>query len=270
VTLINLGGYAGKFPRREIDGLAEWVKTYGVGGLAWIRLIDGQMTSSFAKFMSEGEMAAILERADARDGDVVFVIADVKEARALQALGALRLECARRLGLLRRDDYKFLWVTEFPLFEYSEEEDRYVACHHPFTAPMDEDIPLLDQGKLGEVRSKAYDMVLSGTELSSGSIRIFDPETQAKMFSLLGFTEEQMEARFGHLLNAFRYGVPPHGGMAFGFDRIVMLMAGADSIRDVIAFPKVQTAAELMMESPATVDAKHLKELRIKLDIPEG
>jgi len=265
VFLINMSGYAGKFPRREIDGLAEWVKTYGVGGLAWIRLLGGQTTSSFGKFMTEDEMAAILETAGAKDGDVVFVIADAKQSRALQALGALRLECARRLGLLKKDDFKFLWVTEFPLFEYSEEEDRYVACHHPFTAPMDEDLPLLDAGKLGEVRSKAFDMVLSGTELSSGSIRIFDPETQAKMFSLLGFTDEQMEARFGHLLRAFQYGVPPHGGMAFGFDRIIMLMAGADSIRDVIAFPKVQTAAELMMESPATVEEKHLRELKIQL-----
>ncbi|MCL2748071.1 MAG: aspartate--tRNA ligase [Oscillospiraceae bacterium] len=266
VFLINLSGHAAKFPRREIDGLAEWVKTYGVGGLAWIRLVGGQMTSSFGKFMTEDEMKAILDRAGARDGDVIFIVADTSAPRAQQALGALRLEGARRLGLLRRDDFKFLWVTEFPLFEYSEEDSRYVACHHPFTAPMDEDIPLLDEGKLGEVRSKAFDMVLSGTELSSGSIRIFDSDTQAKMFSLLGFTQEQMDARFGHLLRAFQYGVPPHGGMAFGFDRIIMLMAGADSIRDVIAFPKVQTAAELMMESPAPVDEKHLRELRLRLD----
>ncbi len=267
VHMINMNGYADKFTRRDIDGLGEWVKTYRVGGLAWARLTGGEMTSSFGKFMTEEEMAAILKRADARDGDVLFIVGDPKEERALQALGALRLECGRRLNLLRKDDYKFLWVTEFPLFEYSEEDDRYVACHHPFTSPMDEDIPLLDAGKLGEVRSKAYDMVLSGTELSSGSIRIFDSATQAKMFSILGFSQEEMESRFGHLLNAFQYGVPPHGGMAFGFDRIVMLMVGADSIRDVIAFPKVQNASELMMACPSPVDEKQLKDLHIALDV---
>jgi aspartyl-tRNA synthetase len=269
VHLLNMNGYADKFPRRDIDGLTDWIKNYRVGGLAWIRLIGGERVTSFGKFMTEDEMAAILKRADAQDGDVLFIVGDAKEDRALQALGALRLECARRLNLIRRDDFKFLWVTEFPLFEYSEEEKRFTSSHHPFTAPMDEDLPLLDEGRLGEVRSKAYDMVLSGTELSSGSIRIFDSATQAKMFSLLGFSDEQIEARFGHLISAFQYGVPPHGGMAFGFDRIVMLMVGADSIRDVIAFPKVQTAAELMMESPASVDTKQLQDLHIKLDVRE-
>ncbi len=242
VHMLNMTGCADKFPRRDIDELAVWIKNYRVGGLAWIRLIGGEMTTSFGKFMTEDEMKAILSRANAADGDVIFIIGDAREHIALQALGALRLECARRLGLLKKNDYKFLWVTEFPLLEYDEEERRYVACHHPFTSPMDEDIPLLETDP-GRVRAKAYDMVLSGTELSSGSIRIFDSEKQARMFKLLGFTPEQIEERFGHIISAFQYGVPPHGGIAFGFDRIVMLMAGSDSIRDVIAFPKVQTAA---------------------------
>ncbi|MDR1158522.1 MAG: aspartate--tRNA ligase [Oscillospiraceae bacterium] len=264
VHLINMTGCAGKFTRRDIDALSLWVKDYRVGGLAWARLLGGEMTSSFGKFLTDAEMASILARAGAQDGDLLFIVGDPNETRALTALGALRLECARRLGLLRKDDFKFLWVTEFPLFEYSEEENRYVACHHPFTAPMDEDLPLLTAGELGRVRSKAYDMVLSGTELSSGSIRIFDTQAQANMFSALGFTRAQAEARFGHLLTAFQYGVPPHGGLAFGFDRIVMLMTGADSLRDVIAFPKVQNASELMTACPSPVDEHQLHDLHIR------
>ncbi len=262
VQMINLSGHAADFPRKKIDELTAWIRDQQhVGGLAWIRLTPDGTSSSFGKHVSPEEMEEILRRADAKEGDVIFIVADKKNRLALTALGALRVECARRLGLLRPNDYRFLWVTEFPLFEHSEEEDHFVACHHPFTAPMDEDIPLLDAGDLENVRSKAYDLVLSGTELSSGSIRIFDPVVQARMFSLLGFSDEDAQARFGHLLQAFEYGVPPHGGMGIGFDRLVMLMAGAESIRDVIAFPKVQNASELMMGCPSPVDDKQWKEL---------
>ena len=263
VRLINVNGYADKFPRKEIDKLGEFVKTYRAKGLAWMKLAaDGSMTSSFAKFLSEDEIAAIKERAGAKENDLLFVVADANWQTAAVALGALRCELAKRLGLAKKDDFKLLWVTEFPQFEYSEEEDRLVAMHHPFTAPMDEDIPLLDTDP-AKVRAKAYDIILNGCELGGGSIRIHDPELQTKMFETLGFTEEKAKEQFGHLITAFSYGAPPHGGLAYGLDRLCMLLAGLDSIRDVIAFPKVQNASDLMMNCPDIVDDKQLDDLSI-------
>ena len=263
VRLININGYADKFPRKEIDKLADFVKTYRAKGLAWMKLAaDGTMTSSFAKFLTEDEIAAIKARADMHENDVLFVVADASEQTALVSLGALRCELAKRLGLAKKDDFRLLWVTEFPQFEYSEEENRLVAMHHPFTAPMDEDIPLLDTDP-AKVRAKAYDIILNGCELGGGSIRIHDPELQTKMFEALGFTEERAKEQFGHLITAFSYGAPPHGGLAYGLDRLCMLLAGLDSIRDVIAFPKVQNASDLMMSCPDVVDAKQLDELSI-------
>ena len=263
VRLINVNGYADKFPRKEIDKLGEFVKTYRAKGLAWMKLAaDGSMTSSFAKFLSEDEIAAIKERAGAKENDLLFVVADADWQTAAVALGALRCELAKRLGLAKKDDFKLLWVTEFPQFEYSEEENRLVAMHHPFTAPMDEDIPLLDTDP-AKVRAKAYDIILNGCELGGGSIRIHDPELQTKMFEALGFTEEKAKEQFGHLITAFSYGAPPHGGLAYGLDRLCMLLAGLDSIRDVIAFPKVQNASDLMMNCPDIVDDKQLDDLSI-------
>ncbi|MDY3618622.1 aspartate--tRNA ligase [Agathobaculum sp.] len=263
VRLININGYADKFPRKEIDKLADFVKTYRAKGLAWMKLAaDGSMTSSFAKFLTEDEVSAIKERADMHENDVLFVVADASEETALVSLGALRCELAKRLGLAKKDDYKLLWVTEFPQFEYSEEEDRLVAKHHPFTAPMDEDIALLET-EPQKVRAKAYDIILNGCELGGGSIRIHDSELQTRMFRALGFTEEKAKEQFGHLITAFSYGAPPHGGLAYGLDRLCMLLAGLDSIRDVIAFPKVQNASDLMMSCPDTVDEKQLDELSI-------
>ena len=263
VRLINVNGYAEKFPRKEIDKLGEFVKTYRAKGLAWMKLAaDGSMTSSFAKFLSEDEIAAIKMRAEAKENDLLFVVADADWQVAAVALGALRCELAKRLGLAKKDDYKLLWVTEFPQFEYSEEENRLVAMHHPFTAPMDEDIPLLETDPR-VVRAKAYDIVLNGCELGGGSIRIHDPELQTKMFEALGFTDEKAQEQFGHLITAFKYGAPPHGGLAYGLDRLCMLLAGLDSIRDMIAFPKVQNASDLMMSCPDAVDDKQLDELSI-------
>ena len=263
VRLININGYADKFPRKEIDKLADFVKTYRAKGLAWMKVAaDGAMTSSFAKFLSEDEIARIKERADMHENDVLFVVVDASEETALVSLGALRCELAKRLGLAKKDDYKLLWVTEFPQFEYSEEEDRLVAKHHPFTAPMDEDIALLET-EPAKVRAKAYDIVLNGCELGGGSIRIHDSELQTKMFRALGFTEEKAKEQFGHLITAFSYGAPPHGGLAYGLDRLCMLLSGLDSIRDVIAFPKVQNASDLMMSCPDVVDDKQLDELSI-------
>ena len=262
VRLISVPGGAEAFPRKKIDGLVDFVKTYGAKGLAWMKLSDGGMTSSFAKFMTEEENAAIIERAEAKDGDLILIVADAKNETVFAALGALRCEIGKRLGLCRKDDYKFLWVTEFPMFEYSEEEDRYVAVHHPFTAPMDEDVDKLENDK-ANCRAKAYDIVLNGTEMGGGSIRISTPEMQQTMFRALGFTDEDAQERFGHLINAFKYGAPPHGGLAYGLDRMVMLMAGADSIRDVIAFPKVQNASEPMTACPDVVEQKQLDELSI-------
>lgn len=264
VRLINVDGHAADFPRKKIDKLADFVKTYKAKGLAWTRLHDGQVISSYQKFLTEEENRAILERANAKDGDLVLIVGDAKDEVVFAALGALRCECAKQLGILDPRDFKFLWVTEFPMFEWSEEENRYMAMHHPFTAPMDEDLDKLETDKKN-CRAKAYDIVLNGTELGGGSIRISVPETQEAMFRALGFTNEDAQERFGHLINAFKFGAPPHGGLAYGLDRLCMLMAGAESIRDVIAFPKVQNASEPMTSCPDFVDDKQLDELNLNV-----
>ena len=262
VRLINIEGGAAAFPRKKIDKLGDFAKTYHAKGLAWARLHEGNMTSSYAKFLTEEENAAILERAGAKDGDLVLIVGDAKNDVVWAALGALRCEVAKQMNLIDPADFKFLWVTEFPMFEYSEEEGRYQAMHHPFTAPMveDEDKILTDKANC---RARAYDIVLNGTELGGGSIRINTPEMQEKAFQALGISDEDIQERFGHLVNAFKYGAPPHGGLAYGLDRLCMLMAGATSIRDVIAFPKVQNASDLMMSCPDVVDQKQLDDLFI-------
>lgn len=263
VRAINAKGCGAKFSRREIDSLVEFVKIYKAKGMAWIVVEENELKSAITKFFTEDEVKALLERTEAKPGDLICFVADKNEV-VYDSLGALRLELARKLGLLDKNVFKFLWVTEFPLLEYDEEEQRWVAKHHPFTSPMDEDLDLLDSDP-GKVRAKAYDVVLNGTELGGGSIRIHMQELQSKMFKLLGFSEEEAWAKFGYLLEAFRYGVPPHGGLAYGLDRMIMLMAGKSSIRDVIAFPKVQNASDLMTNAPDTVDLKQLKELHIKV-----
>ncbi|MEY8394534.1 aspartate--tRNA ligase [Lachnospiraceae bacterium 45-P1] len=258
---INAEGQAA-MPRKKIDALVEYAKGFGARGLAYLAIHeDGSYKCSFGKFMKEEELDALVKAMDGKPGDLLFFAAD-KDKVVFDVLGNLRLELARQLNLLKKDDFKFLWVTEFPLLEYSEEEKRYVAMHHPFTMPMDEDLPLLDTNP-GAVRAKAYDIVLNGTELGGGSVRIHQSDIQSKMFDVLGFTEERANEQFGFLLDAFKYGVPPHAGLAYGLDRVVMLMVGADSIRDVIAFPKVKDASCLMMEAPAEVEGKQLEELHI-------
>jgi len=266
VRMIYVPG-GGAMPRKQIDSLVEFVKTYGAKGLAWTKFAeDGTVSSSYSKFLTEEENEKINQRACAQAGGLILIVADSKEDVVFASLGALRCECAKRLELTKQGDYKFLWVTEFPLFEYSEEDGRYVAKHHPFTAPMDEDAALLETDKLN-CRAKAYDMVLNGTELGGGSIRINTPELQESMFKALGFSEEDAQERFGHLINAFKYGAPPHGGIAFGLDRLIMHLAGLGSIRDVIAFPKVQNASELMTSCPDVVDEVQLKELGIAIKL---
>ncbi len=254
----------GGMPRKKIDKLVEFAKDFGAKGLAYIALNeDGTYKSSFAKFMKEEEMTALISEMNGEPGDLLLFAAD-KNKVVYDVLGNLRLEIARQLELLNKAEYKFLWVTEFPLLEWSEEQNRFTAMHHPFTMPMEEDLPLLEK-EPGKVRAKAYDIVLNGTEIGGGSVRIFQNDIQNKMFEILGFTKEQAEEQFGFLLSAFRYGVPPHAGLAYGLDRLIMLMAKEDSIRDVIAFPKVKDASDLMSEAPNVVDRKQLEELGIEL-----
>ena len=256
---INAKGQ-GAMPRKKIDKLVDFAKDFGAKGLAYVAIQeDGTIKSSFAKFMSEEEMAALVKAMDGENGDLLLFAAD-KNQVVWDVLGNLRLEIARQLELLDKNEYKFLWVTEFPLLEWNEEAGRYTAMHHPFTMPMEEDLHLIDTDP-GKVRAKAYDIVLNGTEIGGGSVRIFNQEIQSKMFEVLGFTKEQAQEQFGFLLNAFKYGVPPHAGLAYGLDRLVMLMAKEDSIRDVIAFPKVKDASDLMTEAPSGVDQKQLDEL---------
>lgn len=263
VRAINAKGCS-KFSRKEIDALVEVVKTYKAKGMAWISIdSNNEIKSSFAKFMTEEELKVLLERTKAEAGDLICFVAD-KNTVVFDALGQLRLEVARKLNILKPDEFKFLWVTEFPLFEYDEEENRFAAKHHPFTCPMDEDLEFLESNP-GKVRAKAYDIVLNGVELGGGSIRIHIQELQAKMLEMLGFTEEDANRKFGFLLEAFKYGTPPHGGMAFGLDRMIMLMAKTTSIRDVIAFPKVQNASSPMDNAPDIVDEKQLQELHIEI-----
>ena len=260
---INAEGQ-GHMPRKKIDALVEYAKGFGAKGLAYVAINeDGSLKSSFAKFMKEEEMAALVAAMDGKPGDLLLFAAD-KDKVVFDVLGNLRLELARQLDLLKKDDYKFLWVTEFPLLEYSEEENRFVAMHHPFTMPMDEDLQYLDSDP-GRVRAKAYDIVLNGVEMGGGSVRIHQSDIQSKMFEVLGFSPERAQEQFGFLLEAFKYGVPPHAGLAYGMDRMVMLMVGADSIRDVIAFPKIKDASCLMMEAPSEVDPKQLEELGIEI-----
>jgi len=261
VRMICVPGGA-QMSRKEIDSLGEHVKTYRAKGLAWIT-VEEHPRGSITKFVDDAMLKAMAERAGALAGDVLLIVADQNEV-VFSALGALRTEVAKRLNLIPKDQYKLLWVTEFPLLEFDAESNRYVAMHHPFTSPMDEDIPMLETSP-GQVRAKAYDIILNGTELGGGSIRIHNQALQQKMFSLLGFTKAQAWSRFGFLLEAFRYGVPPHGGLAYGLDRIVMLLGGLDSIRDVIAFPKVQNSSCLMTEAPGFVDQKQLDELGLML-----
>ena len=263
---INAEGQ-GHMPRKKIDALVEFAKGFGAKGLAYIAINeDGTYKSSFAKFMKDEEMAALVAAMDGKPGDLLLFAAD-KDKVVFDVLGNLRLELARQLDLLKKDDFKFLWVTEFPLLEYSEEEGRFVAMHHPFTMPMDEDLQYIDSDP-GRVRAKAYDIVLNGVEMGGGSVRIHQADIQSKMFEVLGFTPERANDQFGFLLKAFKYGVPPHAGLAYGFDRMIMLMVGADSIRDVIAFPKVKDASCLMTKAPTPVDPKQLGDLGIEV-IPE-
>ncbi|MEG1847837.1 MAG: aspartate--tRNA ligase [Lachnospiraceae bacterium] len=253
----------GEMPRKKIDALVAYAKDYGAKGLAYLSIqADGTYKSSFAKFMTEEELSNLVQAMDGKTGDLLLFAAD-KNQVVWDVLGNLRLELARNLDLLDKKQYHFLWVTEFPLLEWNEEANRYTAMHHPFTMPMEEDLPYLDTDP-GRVRAKAYDIVLNGTELGGGSVRIFQNEIQEKMFEVLGFTKEQAYDRFGFLLNAFKYGVPPHAGLAYGLDRLVMLMTGADSIREVIAFPKVKDASCLMTDAPNMVDEIQLQELHLQ------
>lgn len=265
---INAEGQ-GAMPRKKIDALVDFAKGYGAKGLAYIAIHeDGTMKSSFAKFMKDEEMQALVEKMNGKPGDLLLFAAD-KSKLVYDVLGALRLEIANQLGLLKKDEYRFVWITEFPLLEWSEELGRYQAMHHPFTMPMEEDLQYIESDP-GRVRAKAYDIVLNGTEIGGGSVRIHQDDIQEMMFKALGFTMERAYDQFGFLLNAFKYGVPPHAGLAYGLDRLVMLMAQEDSIRDVIAFPKVKDASCLMSEAPNTVDAKQLEELGIAIAKPEA
>lgn len=265
---INAEGQ-GAMPRKKIDALVDFAKGYGAKGLAYIAIHeDGTMKSSFAKFMKDEEMQALVEKMNGKPGDLLLFAAD-KSKLVYDVLGALRLEIADQLGLLKKDEYRFVWITEFPLLEWSEELGRYQAMHHPFTMPMEEDLQYIESDP-GRVRAKAYDIVLNGTEIGGGSVRIHQDDIQEMMFKALGFTMERAYDQFGFLLNAFKYGVPPHAGLAYGLDRLVMLMAKEDSIRDVIAFPKVKDASCLMSEAPNTVDAKQLEELGIAIAKPEA
>ncbi len=264
VRCIVAKGLADKLTRKEIDKLTEVAKTYGAKGLAFTRMTADATSSSFEKFLTAEEIAALHDKCGAQTGDVILVVASEENNVVYAALGALRLAIAKKFELFDPDQFNFLWVTDFPLFEFDKEEQRYVAVHHPFTMPKDEDIDKVETDP-GACRAKAYDMVLNGVELGGGSIRINNPELQQRMFKVLGFTEERMQNSFGFLIEAYKYGAPPHGGMAYGFDRLCMLMGKKDSIRDVIAFPKVQNASELMTGCPDTVEQKQLDELYIAL-----
>ena len=267
---INVEGMAEKFPRKQISHLEDCAKTYKAKGLAWMKITEEGVTSPIAKFFSEEDLNAIVERMNGKVGDLLLFVAD-KDAIVYDALGQVRLAVAEKLGILeeKKNQFNFLWVTEFPLFEEDEENGRYVAKHHPFTSPLDEDIDRLDTDEKDILRAKAYDIVLNGYEVGGGSVRISDSEVQKKMFAALGLSEEEAYNKFGFLLDAFKYGAPPHAGMAFGLDRLVMLLAGVDNIREVIAFPKNQNAICPMTNAPAPAEDAQLEELSIKVDIKE-
>lgn len=262
---INVKGYGDKFTRKDITSLEEYAKTYGAKGLSWIKLTEDGITSPIAKFFSDEEFKVILDKFNAQKGDLILIVAD-KFSVVCDSLGNLRNEVAKRLNLLSNDDFKLVWITEFPLFEYDEEEKRYVAKHHPFTHPMDADIDLLET-EPQNVRAKAYDIVINGDEMGGGSIRINNSELQSRMFKALGFTEEEAKEKFGFLLEAFKYGTPPHGGIAYGFDRLIMLFTNSSNIKDVIAFPKTQSATCLMTDAPTNVSKKQLEEVHVKVDL---
>lgn len=265
IKAINAEGCGLKLSRKDIDSLGEFVKTYKAKGLAWINITEGGIKSPIAKFLNQQEIDKILEKMNAKIGDIIFIVGD-KSSIAHDSLGQLRLELANRFSLVDKDKLGLLWVTEFPLLEFDEEENRYVAKHHPFTSPMDEDIELLDK-EPEKVRAKAYDIVLNGYELGGGSIRIHDSQLQEKMFKVLGFSKEQAWNKFGFLLEAFKYGTPPHGGLAIGIDRFIMLLTNTDNIRDVVAFPKTQSATCLMTEAPSFADEKQLEDLKIIINV---
>ena len=265
VRAINFKGGASKLSRKELDAVVEFAKTLGAKGLCWLTVSDaGEVKSSFNKFLTEQNVADLKKAADLENGDALFIAAD-KDYVVFNTLGGVRLMLANKFGLIDENTYDVLWITEFPMFEWSEEENRYMAVHHPFTAPMDEDLDLCET-EPSKARAKAYDLVINGQESGGGSIRIHSRDIQKKMFNILGFTDEDIQAKFGFFVDAFNYGAPPHGGLAFGLDRLTMLLTKDDSIRDVIAFPKVQTASCLMSEAPSPVDDKQLKELCIKVD----
>lgn len=264
---INVEGGSSKFTRKDISKLEDFAKTYGAKGLAWIKLSEGEISSPIAKFFSEDEIKGIVDSMGAKEGDLLLFVADSISV-ANDSLGNLRNELGKRLGIIDQDKFEILWITDFPLFEYDEEEDRYVAKHHPFTHPVEEDMDLLETEPF-KVRAKAYDLVINGDEMGGGSIRINNSELQTRMFKALGFSLEEAQAKFGFLLDAFRYGAPPHGGIAYGLDRLVMLFTGSSNIRDVIAFPKTQSATCLLTEAPTEASAKQLEEVHIRVDIKD-
>lgn len=265
IRAINAKSSAEFFKRKDFDKLSAWIKDFGAKGLAWTKINeDGSSTSSYEKFLTDSEISKIREALNAKPGDVIFIVADAKSKVVLESLGALRCDLAKRLNLIDSSSYKLLWIVDFPLFEYDEDEKRCVAMHHPFTHPKDEDLVNLEKDPLS-VRAKAYDIVLNGNEIGGGSIRISNTDLQKKMFKALGFSEEDAKNRFGFLMDAFKYGAPPHGGLAFGLDRLIMVMLNCESIRDVIAFPKVASSSELMSLAPNKVDKKQLDELGISI-----
>jgi aspartyl-tRNA synthetase len=264
---INVKGGAESFTRKDISKLEDFAKTYGAKGLAWIKITEDGTSSPIAKFFDEDQMKEIIDFFEGKAGDLLLFVADRTEV-ANDSLGNLRNELAKRLGLVSRDDYKILWITDFPLFEYDEEENRYVAKHHPFTHPVEEDVHLLES-EPHKVRAKAYDLVINGDEMGGGSIRINNSDLQSRMFSALGFSKEEAQSKFGFLLDAFKYGTPPHGGIAFGLDRLVMLFSGTTNIRDVIAFPKTQSATCLMTDAPTEASQKQLEEVHIKVELKD-
>lgn len=265
IRAIKVPSLASKISRKEIDRLIQWIKAYGVAGLAWTKINDdGTASSSYEKFLKENEVLSIRQKLNTQNGDVIFIVADKKNKIVLESLGALRCEIANKFSLIDNTKLNLLWVVDFPLFEYDEDEKRYVAMHHPFTHPKFEDIDKLETAP-EKVHALAYDIVLNGNEIGGGSIRINNRDLQKKMFKALGFTEKSAEERFGFLIDAFKYGAPPHGGLAFGLDRLVMLMLNCESIRDVIAFPKVATSAELMSSAPGKIEEKQLDELGLSL-----